>query len=85
MVKELAHIQGQLVLAVSLGKEHVNKELPYKNIHTGEVEILSLGRFFGQVMQDSMLRDLQPINLLFTELLPYTITQRDKYFSENNR
>jgi hypothetical protein len=35
MVNELVNIQGQIVLAVSLGKEHCEKKLPFKDYSTG--------------------------------------------------
>lgn len=47
--------------------------------------MLSLGNFFGMALQQSMMRDLQLINLLFPELLPYNITPRDHVFCRNNR
>lgn len=34
-------------------------------------------------MYDSLMRDFQPINFVFTELLPYHITAKDKTFKEN--
>jgi len=30
------------------------------------------------------MRDMQTLNLLFTELLPYNITPRDKVYRQNN-
>ena len=85
MVNELVNLQGQIVLAVSLGKEHCKKKLPFKHYSTGETEMLPLGKFFGMALQESMMRDLQTLNLLFTELLPYNITPKDRVLSQNNR
>lgn len=45
MVKELVAIQGQLILAVTLGKDYIEKCLPYKNVYTGEVKMLELGNY----------------------------------------
>ena len=47
--------------------------------------MLPLGKFFGMALQESMMRDLQTLNLLFTELLPYNITPKDQVLSQNNR
>ena len=47
--------------------------------------MLPLGKFFGMALQESMMRDLQTLNLLFTELLPYNITPKDRVLSQNNR
>jgi len=47
--------------------------------------MLPLGKFFGMILQDAIMRDMQTLNLLFTELLPYNITPRDQIFSQNNR
>jgi hypothetical protein len=47
--------------------------------------MLPLGKFFGMIFGDAMMRDMQTINMLFTELLPYTITPRDRVYSENNQ
>ena len=47
--------------------------------------MIPLGKFFGIALQESMMRDLQTLNLLFTELLPYNITPRDQVLSQNNR
>lgn len=49
------------------------------------MEMLSLGNFFGLALQQSMMRDLQLLNLFFPELLPYNITPRDHVFCQNNR
>jgi len=46
--------------------------------------MLPLGKFFGICLQDSMMRDLQPLNLIFNELLPYSITAKDKVLCQNN-
>lgn len=34
-------------------------------------------------MYDSLMRDMQPINFVFTELLPYHITAKDRVLKEN--
>jgi hypothetical protein len=47
--------------------------------------MIPLGKFFGITLQESMMRDLQTLNLLFTELLPYNITPKDRVLSQNNR
>jgi len=66
------------VLATSIGKEYADKELSYKHYETGKTEMVSLGKFFGLVLQESMLRNLQTVNMLFSEVLSYNITPKDR-------
>lgn len=73
------------MLATSIGKEYADKELSFKHYETGKTEMICLGKFFGLILQESMMRDLQTVNMLFSELLPYTITPKDKVLVQNNR
>lgn len=57
LVAELAQIQGQIVVSVSIGSEYSNLELPYKSYETGETKMLQLGNFLNAVLGDGAIRD----------------------------
>ena len=80
LVAELAHIAGQIVVSVSIGKEWANAELPYQVYDTGEIKMLKIGNFLNAVQGAGNLRDVTPLNILFPELLPYLVTPSDRVY-----
>ena len=83
LVEELVDIQGEIVVSVSIGREWTKERLAFKDPKTGQTEKIEIGYFIGRLLNSAMMRDGQPINLLFPELLPYIITASDKIFREN--
>ena len=83
LVEELVNIQGEIVVSVSIGREWTKELLDFKDPKTGQVKKIQIGYFIGQLLLGATMRDSQPVNLLFPELLACIITASDRIFQEN--